>query len=51
MTPNGLQNLINEVMLAPANSLQFDEYQIMKGLLATTGTKEVVCKGYHFIRK
>ena len=46
MAPNGLQNLINEVMLAPANSLQFDEYQIMKGLLATTGTKEVVCKGY-----
>ena len=46
MASNGLQNLINEVMLAPANSLQFDEYQIMKGLLATTGTKEVVCKGY-----
>ena len=42
LNPNGLQNLINQVLTVPTNSRNFDDFQLMKGLLATATTKEVV---------
>lgn len=41
MNPNGLQNLINQVLTVPTNSRNFDDFQVMKGLLANASTKEV----------
>ena len=41
MNANGLQNLINQVLTVPTNSRNFDDFQIMKGLLANASTKEV----------
>ena len=41
LNPNGLQNLINQVLIVPTNSRNFDDFQIMKGLLANAKTKEV----------
>lgn len=42
LNPNGLQNLVNQVLTVPTNSRNFDDFQIMKGLLANSSTKEVV---------
>ena len=42
LNPNGLQNLINQVLTVPTNSRNFDDFQMMKGLLANASTKEVV---------
>lgn len=41
LNPNGLQNLINQVLTVPTNSRNFDDFQLMKGLLANASTKEV----------
>ena len=41
MNANGLQNLINQVLTVPTNSRNFDDFQMMKGLLANASTKEV----------
>ena len=41
MNANGLQNLINQVLIVPTNSRNFDDFQMMKGLLANASTKEV----------
>ena len=41
MNANGLQNLINQVLVVPTNSRNFDDFQMMKGLLANASTKEV----------
>lgn len=41
LNPNGLQNLINQVLTVPINSRNFDDFQLMKGLLANASTKEV----------
>lgn len=41
LNPNGLQNLINQVLIVPTNSRNFDDFQLMKGLLANASTKEV----------
>ena len=41
MNANGLQNLINHVLTVPTNSRNFDDFQMMKGLLANASTKEV----------
>ena len=41
LNPNGLQNLINQVLTVPTNSRNFDDFQMMKGLLANASTKEV----------
>ena len=41
MNANGLQNLINNVLTVPTNSRNFDDFQMMKGLLANASTKEV----------
>ena len=41
MNANGLQNLINQVLTVPTNSRNFDDFQMMKGLLANSSTKEV----------
>ena len=41
MNANGLQNLINQVLTVPTNSRNFDDFQMMKGLLANSKTKEV----------
>lgn len=41
MNPNGLQNLINHVLTVPTNSRNFDDFQMMKGLLANSETKEI----------
>ena len=41
MNANGLQNLINHVLIVPTNSRNFDDFQMMKGLLANASTKEV----------
>ena len=41
LSPNGLQNLINQVLTVPRNSRNFDDFQLMKGLLANASTKEV----------
>lgn len=41
LNPNGLQNLINQVLIVPTNSRNFDDFQIMKGLLANAKTKEI----------
>ena len=42
MNANGLQNLINHVLIVPTNSRNFDDFQMMKGLLANASTKEAV---------
>lgn len=41
MNPNGLQNLINNVLTVPTNSRNFHDFQMMKGLLANAETKEI----------
>ena len=41
LNPNGLQNLVNQVLAVPTNSRNFDDFQMMKGLLANAKTKEV----------
>ena len=41
MNANGLQNLINQVLTVPTNSRNFDDFQMMKGLLANASTKEL----------
>ena len=41
MNANGLQNLINQVLTVPTNSRNFDDFQMMKGLLANASTKEI----------
>ena len=41
MNANGLQNLINQVLTVPTNSRNFDDFQMMKGLLANAATKEI----------
>lgn len=41
LNPNGLQNLINQVLTVPTNSRNFDDFQLMKGLLANASTKEL----------
>ena len=41
MNANGLQNLINQVLIVPTNSRNFDDFQMMKGLLANVSTKEI----------
>lgn len=41
MNANGLQNLINQVLTVPTNSRNFDDFQLMKGLLANASTKEL----------
>ena len=41
LNPNGLQNLVNQVLTVPTNSRNFDDFQMMKGLLANSSTKEV----------
>ena len=41
MNANGLQNLINQVLTVPTNSRNFDDFQLMKGLLANASTKEI----------
>ncbi len=41
MNVNGLQNLINQVLTVPTNSRNFDDFQMMKGLLANAETKEI----------
>ena len=41
LNPNGLQNLINQVLTVPTNSRNFDDFQLMKGLLANASTKEI----------
>ena len=41
MNANGLQNLINHVLTVPTNSRNFDDFQMMKGLLANAATKEI----------
>ena len=41
LTPNGLQNLINQVLTVPTNSRNYDDFQMMKGLLANASTKEI----------
>lgn len=47
MNANGLQNLINQVLTVPTNSRNFDDFQLMKGLLANASTKEVtLATGY-----
>lgn len=42
LNPNGLQHLINQVLTVPTNSRNFDDFQLMKGLLANASTKEVI---------
>ena len=41
MNANGLQNLINQVLVVPTNSRNFDDFQMIKGLLGNASTKEV----------
>ena len=47
MNANGLQNLINHVLIVPTNSRNFDDFQMMKGLLGNASTKEVTLSTGH----
>ena len=45
-SPNGLQDLINKMMVAPLNSAEYDEFLVTKKLLGTVKMAEVVIDGY-----
>lgn len=44
---NGLQQLINSMMVAPLNSAEYDEFLICKKLLGTIKMSELVIDGYN----
>lgn len=46
MSSEGLQQLINKMMIAPLNSAEYDEFLVTKKLLGTIKMSEVVLTGY-----
>ena len=46
MSAEGLQQLINKMMIAPLNSVEYDEFLVTKKLLGTIKMSEVVLTGY-----
>lgn len=45
-SPNGIQDLINKMMVAPLNSAEYDEFLVTKKLLGTIKMSEVVIDGF-----
>lgn len=46
MSAEGLQQLINKMMIAPLNSVEYDEFLVTKKLLGTISMSEVVINDY-----
>ena len=44
--PNGLSELVQRLVQAPLNSAEFDEFNIMKGLLSRIDTAKATISGY-----